>query len=205
MSSVILHVYGIGTSLPSDFPLSINELALLPLIPRLLLLEPFSAPFLISLFRRIMGVSANGRETLMGSRGLSTGCVRGGSGAAVSCGCVEVGSSCFLLLRVSCGWSSLGFLFFLTSNGGGGCSLATRSLPPLFLGLLRRRTGFSVGSGAAALGDSDVRFLVLFTVTGFRGLPSDLSSSIGGICGAGSALAFFARVRVNLKPSLSSS
>lgn len=69
--------------LPSDFPLSIKELALLPLWPKLLLLEPFSTPFLISLFRRIIGVSANGNETLIGSKDVSTGCVRFGSVADV--------------------------------------------------------------------------------------------------------------------------
>ena len=61
------------TSLPFDLPVSINELALRPLIPRLLLRDAFV--FLISLFRRIIGVSANGRAIFVASNVTSIGCV----------------------------------------------------------------------------------------------------------------------------------
>ena len=54
--------------LPFDFPESIRELALRPLLPRLLLLDPLDAPFRISLFRRMIGVSANGRAILVASK-----------------------------------------------------------------------------------------------------------------------------------------
>lgn len=48
---------------PLDVPESIRELALLPLIPKLLRLFPFSDFFvLISLFRCMTGVSAIGSE-----------------------------------------------------------------------------------------------------------------------------------------------
>ena len=51
--------------LPFDFPLSMRELALRPLLPRLLLLWPLFAR--ISLFRRCMGVSAKGKAILVAS------------------------------------------------------------------------------------------------------------------------------------------
>lgn len=60
-------------SLPLDLPVSINELALRPLIPRLLLRA--ALVFLISLLRRIIGVSANGKAIFVASNEISIGCV----------------------------------------------------------------------------------------------------------------------------------
>lgn len=53
--------------IPLEVPLSISELALRPLMPRLLLLAPSPPPFLISLFLRIIGVSAKGRAIFVPS------------------------------------------------------------------------------------------------------------------------------------------
>jgi hypothetical protein len=57
---------GSGAHLPFELPESINELALRPLSPRLLLRSPFpTLPSRIALFLRITGVSANGRAILV--------------------------------------------------------------------------------------------------------------------------------------------
>lgn len=55
--------------LPLDFPVSIKELALRPLKPRLL--RRALLVFLISLFRRMTGVSANGKAIFVASKVVS--------------------------------------------------------------------------------------------------------------------------------------
>ena len=100
---------------PLDFPVSINELALRPRMPRLLLRAAFV--FLISLFRRMIGVSANGRAIFVASNETSIGCVWSCCGS-----CLTRSLSAWDLSLPGSGLCSLGarsLLLFLTGKGGG--------------------------------------------------------------------------------------
>lgn len=181
-------------SLPLDLPVSINELALRPLIPRLLLRVAFV--FLISLFRRIIGVSANGKAIFVASNVTSIGCVW-------SCGASCLTRSSFMcdLSPSRSGFSSLdarSFLLFLTGKAGG----SAFSCSPLCLVLLLL-VGCSPLSTCAALGDPGA-FFFGFLVGAVSTRSSCLGSSVV-LPSAASDLAFFARVRVNANPSCSSS
>ena len=180
--------------LPLDFPVSINELALRPLKPRLLLRDAFV--FLISLFRRIIGVSANGKAIFVASNVTSIGCVCSCCGS-----CLDRSLSVCNLSLLWSSFSSLdarSFLLFLTGKGGG----SAFSCSPLCLALLLF-AGFSPFSTGAALGELVV-FLFVFLV----GAGSARSSCLGSsavLASTASAFAFFARVRVNANPSYTSS
>ena len=88
-------------------------------------------------------------------------------------------------------------LFLTVSDDGSGSPCS----PPLFLVLLRAFcSGFWLAAGTLGL-TSNV-LVDLFRGAG-SGKVDDGSSAIAGCCG--SAFAFFDRVRVNVKPSSSSS
>lgn len=180
--------------LPLDLPVSINELALLPLIPRLLLRVAFV--FLISLFRRIIGVSANGKAIFVASNVTSIGCVWSCCGSFLA----RSLSMCDLSPPWS-GFSSLearSFLLFLTGKAGG----SAFSCSPLCLVLLLLAVSPPFSTGPA-LGEP-VAFFFGFLV----GAGSACSSCLGSsavLASTAFAFAFFARVRVNANPSASSS
>ena len=174
--------------------MSINELALRPLIPRLLLRD--ALVFLISLFRRIIGVSANGKAIFVASKVTSIGCVCSCRGS-----CLDGSLSVCDPSPPCSGLSSLdarSFLLFLTGKAGG----FELSCSPLCLALLLF-AGFSSFSTGATLGELVTCFFVFLV-----GAGSARSSCLGSsavLASTASAFAFFARVRVNANPSYSSS
>lgn len=174
--------------------MSINELALRPLIPRLLLRVAFV--FLISLFRRIIGVSAKGKAIFVASNVTSIGCVWSCCGSCLA----RSLSVCSFSPSRSC-LSSLdarSFLLFLTIKAGG----SAFSCSPLCLALLLFAI-FTPFSTITALGES-VTFFFGFLVAAVSFLSSCVGSSVV-LASIASAFAFFARVRVNVNPSSSSS
>lgn len=182
-------------SIPLDLPESIKELALRPRLHRLLLRDPVCAPFLISLLRRMIGVSANGRAILVASKVISTG----GAWSSPSfdlLGRVRVGLKGFsspLYCFVSN--HSRGFLFLI---GRGSSSTLVCSL------LCRKLRLFStmVPVVIAEVGELNEFFLDLAFGTNSIGSLLVSSCIIGS---TGSGFDFLERVRLNVNPSSSSS
>lgn len=182
--------------LPLDFPLSIKELARRPLLPRLLRRCPFSTPFLISLFRLIIGVSANGRAIFVASNDIST--------------CSEdfrplcpFEPKALLEGSVSVPLASVGLLsfclLFFTCIGCGSGSIRS----PLCLGLLLLFSPCSFSRVEVLSVNSRGFFFDRFAGGGFTFSGDSSSMGSGGF--AISALAFLERVRAKANPSSSSS
>jgi hypothetical protein len=182
-------------SVPFDVPESISELALRPRIPRLLLRDPLLTSLRISLFLRIIGVSANGRAIF---RSIDTSLLGGCSRLllpatfAVSSGSWEDA----LLPRRRFDLRLLTAISTL---------LDVLSLSVLFLGLRRRLASPSdLAPEAGMLASRD--FWRVFLTGSCSATASCVSSILElVVSGACAALALFDRERVNANPSSSSS
>lgn len=173
-----------SSSSPFDVPLSINELARLPRMPALLLLCPCPWPvFLrISLFRTMIGVSANGNAILVGLR------ISGGFSASLSGRYSFDFPVCFVsgfwaLRVVSC------------INTGATCGSSACDGSPESRADLRRFSG-----GLCARVDFSINWRFRLPVIGaVAGAGADaFSADVVSSCFAvGAAVTFFDRVRAN--------
>lgn len=188
---------------PLDMPLSINELALLPRMPVLLLRCPSLLAFRISLFRLITGVSAKGSMILVGpSRFLGTWsssafgvCI--GTSAFFRGDCCSVAGAVCFFFTFSTG-SLAGALFFVLLGAGFAGSALSSIWSMCSLSADKRADRlllFTAGcSGSGATFDFFRR-----AGGGFAG-----SSGIGSDEGCARVIRLDVR-RVNWKPSSSSS
>lgn len=176
-------------AVPFDVPESIRELALRPLIPKLLRLCPFPPrSCLISLFRRMTGVSATGNAIFVP---LSWRSLSGDSKLAWFVGCDLEGRPLF---GVCDGGSSLRFRLTRFPVCGSKESLPERRLEGFPLDVLSSPTDALAAWAFGGRPLFDCGLVALSAVLSFVEVTSDPSFGFFG-----------AAARVNLNPSSSSS